>query len=241
MATPTGAAAARAGIDWILNPNIDFTETDTRAAENAVGGGFSGSQFAGINGLRLRDSERMNRIQLGNQLLNPFLEREQQTANFNAQIAADAARQAVSEAGLDRRLGSETASRLQLAILQGNQEAQESLLREAGLDRRQSEALRSEMERTRVGAQNDLLRTLIGANAGSGASGGAGGSRRPGTGVNDNSSTTPASFIPGAGAGFSIYPDRTAAASRPPTSSGGGSGNTYTRYIDQILRSYGLH
>lgn len=105
---------AVAGIDWILNPAIDFGETDTAAAERALGGGFSGSPFAVINNLRLRDSERMNRIALGNQLLNPFLEREQASALESSRQAGEDRRLAESGRQALERLRLESAGRLQL-------------------------------------------------------------------------------------------------------------------------------
>lgn len=110
-----GSGAARAGIDWILNPDIDFTETDTLAAGQALGSGLSGSQFAGINNLRLRDSERMNRITLGNQLLNPFLDREQATELEGSRQAGEDRRLAVSGQQAMERLAAEQSGNLQLA------------------------------------------------------------------------------------------------------------------------------
>jgi len=254
-----GAPAARAGIDWILSPDINFNETDTNAAEQAVAGGFGGSQFGSINNLRLRDSERMNRIALGNQLLNPFLEREQQSAlaaqseagqsnRLQMQIAANASQQAIEQAGLDRRLGLENATRLQLALLNGDQNMQQQLLQESGLDRRQSENIRAELARTQISAQNDLLRTLIGAGGSSGGGTGDGRVRVAPPGTNNISTGMPgwASSVagvsaPGAssqnvfGAPVAFNP-----AARGITGTSTGGTNRYATYINQILQSYGL-
>src|SRR5688500_5051285 len=172
MGNPGGVQGnAMAGIDWILNPNIDFNETDTIAAEQAVGGGFSGSGFAGNNQMRLRDSERMKRVALGNELLQPYLER-----------SAASARQQISEAGLDRRLGTELANKLQLALIDGDQATAETILREAGADRRNAATIAGQLQNTQLSVQSDLLRTLIGAGAGGG--GGSGGRIAP-AGINN--------------------------------------------------------
>jgi len=224
---------ALAGIDWILNPSIDFNETDTIAAEQAVGGGFSGSGFAGNNQMRLRDSERMKRIALGNELLQPYLER-----------SAASARQQISEAGLDRRLGSELANRLQLALINGDQQESETLLREAGMDRRQSAQIAGQLQNTQLSVQSDLLRTLIGAGAGGG--GGSGGRVAP-PGTNNISTG-------GGGGGmnwaqaeavnpFSNISSSGQSAFNPAARgirSGGGSNSQYSSYINQILQGYGL-
>jgi hypothetical protein len=251
-----GAPAARAGIDWILNPNIDFTETDTNAAEQAVGGGFSGSQFGAINNLRLRDSERMNRIELGNQLLNPFLEREQQaslfqqgeagqTSRLQMTINAQAAQQALEQSGLDRRLGQTTAAQMQLALLNGDIATQQQLLTEAGADRRQAADIAADLNRTRITAQNQLLSTLIGAGGG-GTSTGRTPVAPPGT--NNVATGQPgwASSVAGVSApgssGQNVFGSPVAynPAARNVRSGTSGGANQYTTYINQILSSYGL-
>lgn len=162
-----GAGAARAGIDWILNPNIDFNETDTTAAEMALAGGVSGSQFAGINNLRLRDSERMNRITLGNQLLDPFLNREQATELEGSRQAGEDRRLAVSGQQAMDRLSQEQAGNLQLADREErsrlNQLAQEGAqamarlqLTEGGETARQGAALAGQQQtvNTQIAAQS---------------------------------------------------------------------------------------
>lgn len=158
---------AMAGIDWILRPNIDFNETDTTAAEMALAGGISGSQFAGINNLRLRDSERMNRITLGNQLLDPFLNREQATELEGSRQAGEDRRLAVSGQQAMDRLSQEQAGNLQLADREErsrlNQLAQEGAqamarlqLTEGGETTRQGAALAGQQQtvNTQIAAQS---------------------------------------------------------------------------------------
>lgn len=235
-----------AGIDWILQPNIDFTETDTRAAEQAVSGGFSGSQFGAINNLRLRDSERMNRIALGNQLLDPTLSRAHQSSMQANQIAATAAQQAVEQSGLDRRLGAENAARMQLALLNGDQAMQQQLLQEAGADRRQAASITADLQRTQIGAQNQLLTTLLQMDS-RGGSGSSGDGRIAPRGTNNIGTSNPlgATYATGSSGGIPFYASTNQAynpTARPGagTSSGGGSTSQYTSYINQILRGYGL-
>lgn len=157
---------AVAGIDWILNPAIDFGETDTAAAERALAGGFSGSPFAVINNLRLRDSERMNRIALGNQLLNPFLEREQASALETSRQAGEDRRLAETGRQALERLRLESGSQRELLELQErarlNQLAQEGAqamarlqLTEAGQTGRQQSAIAGEQQnvQTQLAAQ----------------------------------------------------------------------------------------
>lgn len=225
---------AMAGIDWILNPSIDFTESDTTAAEQAIAGGFSGSGFAGNNRLRLRDSERMNRVALGNELLQPYLNR-----------AAETARQQISEAGLDRRLGTELANRLQIALINGDQQTSETLLREAGMDRRQSAQIAGSLQQTQLGVQSDLLRSLLSTQGQSG--GGSGDGRVAPRGTNNIGTSNPlgATYATGSSGGIPFYSSTNQAynpTARPGagTSSGGGSTSQYTRYINQILQGYGL-
>lgn len=290
------------GIDWILNPQINFTETDSNAAAQALALGVSGSPFAGINNLRLRDSERMNRIALGNQLLNPFLDRDASAAleasrqagedrrlevsgaqaldriraqagsdremalleqqnrsnllkeegaqrlqqlqlqeagetgrqgtalaaqqqNIQTQIAADAARQAIEQSGLDRRLSAEAATNLQLALIRGDQSMQESLLREAGADRRQTESIRAQLEQNRQAAQIDLLKVLLGT---SGRQGGVSDGGRLGSYYREIIPVT-ASGTPARGP-----------APITPTSTNGGGLTRFAGYINSILRQYGL-
>jgi hypothetical protein len=120
-----GSTLDRRNIDFLLNPNFNTFETDTNAAEAAVGGGVAGSGFAGNVRNNMLDSERIRRMQLGNQMLEPYLQRDFQAG----QGAAD------------------RASALQRAILEGNQAMERLQLSEAGQTARLSQAQRAEMER----------------------------------------------------------------------------------------------
>jgi hypothetical protein len=151
----------QASLNYLLAPN-PLPETDTRAAESAVAsGGMLGSPFAANNRLRLRDSERVNRLALGQQLLQPYLNRASAESMQSKSLAADAARQAVSEAGLNQRLSTEGQQRLQLALLSGNQQAAHDLLSEAGLDRRQASALASHLQDTILTNQQRSFEALL--------------------------------------------------------------------------------
>lgn len=152
----------RQSIAYLLDPSVPLPETDERAAAAAVSmGGMAGSPFAANNRLRLRDSEQIARLQLGQNLLQPYLNREQQSAMQTQQIAAQAASDAMQQAGLDRRLSAEGQQRLQLAILNGDQQEQDRVLTEAGLDRRQATSLAASLQERTMSNQNDLLRTLL--------------------------------------------------------------------------------
>jgi len=147
---------------YLLDPSVPLPETDERAATAAVAmGGMTGSPFAANNRLRLRDSERLDRLQLGQQMLQPYLARESSERISNNQIAAQAASDAMQQAGLDRRLSAEGQQRLQLAILNGNQQEQDRVLTEAGLDRRQASQIAAGLQQSTMNNQNELLRTLL--------------------------------------------------------------------------------
>lgn len=53
----------------LLHPT-DFSDVQRRAAEQAVGGGYSGSNFAGVEGLHMTEEERIRRQLLGSQMLS---------------------------------------------------------------------------------------------------------------------------------------------------------------------------
>lgn len=149
-------------IKWLLNPNVALPETDTNAAQSAVGmGGMVGSTFAANNRLRLRDSERISRFALGQNLLQPYLNRASAEGMQSKEIAARSAAQAISEAGLDRRLSAEGNQRLQLAILSGNQQAAHDLLVESGANSRQAAALASNLQNTVLNNQQRNFEALL--------------------------------------------------------------------------------
>jgi hypothetical protein len=156
---PALAGQAQQGIGWLLDQSQPLPETDWNAASANLG--MTGSQFGDNRQLVLRDSERRDRLQQGNEMLQPYLEREQQQRLQREQLEAEAARQLISEAGLDRRLSAENAARLELALLQGNQEAARQLVSEGGLNSRQAAALQAEMDRARMSTSASLLQTLL--------------------------------------------------------------------------------
>jgi hypothetical protein len=125
-----GASADRRNIDWLLNPDFDTSEVDTRAAESAVGGGYSGSGFALNNRTRLRDSERIRRMQLGHEMLQPYENRnfqagestKAQAAQLQQQVLAGQQameRLALSERGQTERMSMAEAAAMRRLIEQG--------------------------------------------------------------------------------------------------------------------------
>jgi hypothetical protein len=63
----------------------------------------------------------------------------------NNQISAEAARQALSEAGLDRRLSSNQQAEMAQAVLRGDQQRQLQIMQEAGLDSRQAAQIAAQL------------------------------------------------------------------------------------------------
>ena len=157
--SPGGATQDRANIDFLLNPNFNTFETDMNAAERAVAGGVAGSQWAGNVRSNMLDSERIRRMQLGNQMLEPYLNREFQAGQSAAdrasraqlaQAEANAAmeRLRLSEAGETARLTQSERARLEQIIEQGNQSMRELLTSEAGASARQRESIRGQLANT---------------------------------------------------------------------------------------------
>ena len=221
----------RQNIGFLLNPNFDTSEVATRAAESALGGGFSGSGFASAGRARLLDSERIRRFQLGNEMLSPYLGRQHQTQerlgtqqhdlNRLAQEGAQALqRLQLSESGAMARLNAQERAQLERQILQGNQAMQQLQLSEAG-----------DTARTRMQIGGNLAATLL-SRAGGGSRGG---------GVAPVQPYSPSyrwteDYNTGAVTG----------GTRPPPSyysnnSGGGSGYVSSGTIDRILRQYGIN
>lgn len=168
-----------------------------------------------------------------------------QQQNVQSQIAAQSARDAIEQAGLDRRLDTTAANALQMAILNGDINAQQQLLEEAGLDRRQAATIRANMDAARMESQNALLRTLIGADAKGGGGEGDGRVAPRGTNNIGTSNALGTTLVSGYSSGIPHY-TRTNQAVNPTargtstTGAGGGSTNRYNQYINQILRGYGL-
>lgn len=155
-------------LNFLLDPNAPLVETDERAAAAALGSGTAGSGFAANNRLRLRDSERIARLKTGQQLLQPYLDREQQSAieagrmNLEQQkLAAQASQFAIEQSGIDRRLSQTQQFELNQALLRGDQQAAHDLLVEAGADRRQAGQLAAQLQHDKLSAQTQLLTSLL--------------------------------------------------------------------------------
>jgi hypothetical protein len=224
------------GLNEFFDPNFGRTETMTRANENAVAGGWGSGGFAGGQGLKLLDSERKANILAGHQILEPYLNREFQGSQNEAdrqsrlnQIAAEGAqalqRLQLSEAGQGSRLSTELAARLRDQVLQGQQAMQQLTLREAGETGRQREAIGGRLAETVLGAALSPRATSGRPTAPPTPSGPLG----PTYGVpsNQNLFNAPMAYNPAA-RGWS------SAGSSSVTSLLGGSS------IDQLLRKYGL-
>lgn len=240
--------------DWLLNPSVALPETDTAAAEAAIAsGGMVGSPFAMNNMLRLRDSERMQRLQLGENLLQPYLNRSSaegiaagNQAVQRAQIAQQASSDAMRESGAMARLSAEGQQRLQLALLTGDQQAARDALQEAGQDRRQSAQLAASLQERTMTNQSSLLQSLLPYALPKGGGGGAGDGIRQGAG---GTYFMGSSNLTGAGVG-PLYNDSREESWRsnpmnPAASggSGGGSGGLSGNLgpvLSRILAGYGL-
>lgn len=172
----TGVPQGIPGLNEFFDPNFGRTETMTQANENAIAGGWGGGGFAGRQALKLLDSERKANILAGHQILEPYLNREHDTAinesNHAAQlnqIAAEGAqalqRLQLSESGAGARLSAELAAKLQQQVLDGQQAMQRLVLTQAGETGRQNAAIGGNLASTLLSA----------ALSGRGASGGGGG------------------------------------------------------------------
>ena len=148
-----GATQDRANIDYLLNPYTSLDETRQNAAEANLGAGVSGSGFASGTTNRLLDSERIARMKLGHELLEPYLQRDfqaQQGAADRAarlnEIAAQGAQALqqlqLSEAGQSARLSQEEKARMEQLITQGNQAMAQLQLQEAGQSARLNTSIR---------------------------------------------------------------------------------------------------
>lgn len=156
-------------IRYLLNPSPSTSEVDTRAAEMAVGSGARGGTRDAARQWKLRDSELINRFQIGNQMLQPYQEREQratlQTQGEQAQlnnIAAqgrEAMRQLqLQEQGLAARQSSSERAALERAVLEGNQAMERLQLSESGTNTRQQAELDARMEQLYFGEEGQNAR-----------------------------------------------------------------------------------
>lgn len=220
----TGSLAQkdRANIDFLLNPNFDQTETRMNAAEANLGSGLAGSGFAQGTTNRMLDSERIARLKLGHEILDPYLNREaaqklqsqQEQARLN-EIAAQGAlalqQLQLQEAGLASRQSASERARLEQIAAEGNQAMQRLQLSEAG-----------EAARQKVGIGGNIITTLLG-RSDLGRSG-SGGGIRPG-------------FYSATFGGDDIS-RKPIESSRAPLIGGGGANLSFQ--INDILRRYGL-
>jgi len=129
----------RENINFLLNPNPNFSEVDTSAAEGAIRSGTPGSGFALNNKLRLRDSEKINRFQIGHGMLEPYSARAHQAA-LQTQVES---------------------ARLNEIAAQGEQAREMLRLQEQGLAARQSDAQRAELERLVVAGDQAMQRLQL--------------------------------------------------------------------------------
>lgn len=156
-----------AGIYSLLLNNPSTAEVDTNAAEAALAGGFAGSQFAGNNTARMRDSERIAREVQGQQLLQPYLQRASQEGMAANEIAARqklAEQQNQFELG---KIGAQTQAQRDLAELE-----QKGALERVGAETAGRTAIEQlqqggEMARQKeqIGAQQSNLQQQLAADA----------------------------------------------------------------------------
>lgn len=160
---PTGGADLdRANIDALLRGDFDPYEINMQSAENAVGGGMAGSGFAQAGRYKLLDSEKLKRQTLGNEMLNPYLQREHQTSMQASDQAArlkeiaaqgELAMQQLqaSLAGRMAELSAQEKAALERQILSGNQAMEQLRLRESGDTQRQLTGIGGTLANTLLG------------------------------------------------------------------------------------------
>lgn len=120
-------------ISSLLNPSYgDMDEARMKSAAKSYGQGTSGSAFANNGLLKMLDSEKIKRQELGAQLLEPYLQRNttlqtatmaQQGETYRAILAGQQAmeRLKLSEQGLSERLSASMKNDLQMQVLRGQQ------------------------------------------------------------------------------------------------------------------------
>lgn len=240
--SPGGAGQDRSNIDFLLNPNFNTYETDTRAAEKAVGAGQSGSNWAGNVRSNMLDSERIKRFQLGHEMLQPYLQRDFQ-ASEGAADRASALQRAImegnqamerlqlSEAGQTARLSQEERARLEQLAEQGRQSMQQLMIREAGESGRQRESIGGQLA-------NTLLSSVLKPGGGSSGGGGVGNGHV-------FSEKWGVSRSPGYRWQTDLDGDVIGGVAPPPdyynpNRMGGSSSSVGSTSVDRILRRYGL-
>jgi hypothetical protein len=241
--SPGGATQDRLNIDYLLNPYYDTSETRTNAAEANLGQGVQGSGFGSGTTNRLLESERIQRFQLGHQMLEPYLQRDFQAGQAAAErqarlneIAAQGAQALqqlqLSEAGQTARLNTQEAAALQRQVLSGQQAMQQLGIQQAG-----------ENTRTRLNIGGNILNTLL---THPNVYGGGGATTGTGTrGYNNVATGAPGSSTPNYITEFDWASQTPISRPNPNPPVAGGTRNiigavTGLSTIDSILRRYGL-
>jgi hypothetical protein len=146
--TPTGppsggATQDRSNIDQLLSGQFDPYEINMQSAEKAVGSGTGGSGFAQAGRYKLLDSEKLARQQLGHQELEPYLNREHQSAmqsegeaarlkEISAQGEQAMQQLAAAQSGRMAELSQQEKAQLEYLAQQGNQATEQLKLQQAG-------------------------------------------------------------------------------------------------------------
>lgn len=141
---PTGGATQdRANIDALLRGEFDPYEINMQSAENAIAGGVPGSGFAQAGRYKLLDSEKLARQRMGNEMLDPYLNREhQQKLQSQAEAARlqeiaaqgeEALRQLqASQSGRMAELSQQQKAQLEYLAQQGSQALEQLKLQQSG-------------------------------------------------------------------------------------------------------------
>lgn len=178
-------------------------------------------------GVETASRTALEQLQQGGEMTR---QREQLSARENevqAQIAADSARIAIEQAGLERRLTSEQQTQLQRALLEGDQRMQQLILSEAGATGRQRESIAADLNNTMLQLNERRFESLLGLASQDVARRGAASDGRvapPGT-----------NFVSTGGA--ELY--NSTRGPRLPSGGSGANGDILSR-VDTILRRYGL-
>lgn len=90
MANYALPADVQANVDWLMRPGSTY-DVDQRAAESNFGRGTGGSAFGAQNTLQLRDADRLAKIEAGNKILEPYVQRYQAMELEKRQEAAQLA------------------------------------------------------------------------------------------------------------------------------------------------------
>lgn len=119
---------ALSDISSFLSRNPDTSEWDTTSAERAVAGGIGGSRMAAAEGSLYRQSEIDKRNKMGLELLEPYLNRQQDTWKTIEEGRQAMDRLRLSEAGQTARLTQEEKAKLEQIAAQGENALQIAVL-----------------------------------------------------------------------------------------------------------------